>query len=151
MFNNAFFMNIAYENALLALHSDEVPVGAVIVKDTKIIARAHNLVEKNKNALHHAEILCIQEACKTLGEKYLIGCDLYVTLEPCIMCAGAIAHVKFRRVYFGAYDPKRGSVEHALQVFKYTNHKPEVYGGICEKKCKILLCDYFKTKRVLSC
>lgn len=143
-------MNHAYEEALSAIKVDEVPVGAVIVKDNIIIARAHNLVEKNKNTLHHAEILCIQAACENIDEKYLVDCDLYVTLEPCIMCAGALAHAKLRRVYFGAYDPKGGGVDHTLQVFKHTLHKPDVYGGIHEEKCKVLLRDYFQTKRSLS-
>lgn len=148
--NNSCFMNHAYEEALSAIHADEVPVGAVIVKNAKIIARSHNSVEKNKNTLDHAEILCIRAACEKINEKYLVDCDLYVTLEPCIMCAGAIAHSKLRRVYFGAYDPKGGGVEHTLQVFKQTLHKPEVYGGIYQEKCQVLLRDYFRTKRLLS-
>lgn len=150
MFDTSHFMNDAYSEALLAMKIDEVPVGAVVVQNNIIIARAHNFVEKNKNALHHAEILCIEAACKEINEKYLVDCDLYVTLEPCIMCAGALAHVKIRRVYFGAYDPKNGGVEHTLQAFNHTLHKPEVYGGIHEEKCQMLLRDYFHTKRSLS-
>ncbi len=150
MFAFSHFMNAAYREALSAMQKDEVPVGAVIVQNNQIIARAHNLVEHNKNVLHHAEIICIEAACQKINEKYLVDSDLYVTLEPCIMCAGALAHAKIRRVYFGAYDPKNGGVEHALQAFNHTLHKPEVYGGIHEEKCQMLLLDYFRTKRSRS-
>lgn len=148
MFETSHFMNDAYDEALLAMKKDEVPVGAVIVQNNKIIAHGHNIVEQNKSALHHAEIMCIEAACQKINAKYLVDCDLYVTLEPCIMCAGAISHAKIRRVYFGAYDLKNGGVEHTLQVFKHTLHKPEVYGGIHEEKCQMLLRDYFRIKRL---
>ncbi|CAO5678562.1 MAG: tRNA-specific adenosine deaminase [Holosporales bacterium] len=141
------FMRFALIEARLAFLEDEVPVGAVIIQDGKIIAKAHNLVEKNKSALHHAEMLCLDEALKKTTSPFLENCDLYVTLEPCAMCAGAIALARIRRVYFGAYDPKGGFIDHLGKTFDHTLFKPEVYGGIFEKECAQILKDFFKTKR----
>lgn len=127
--------------------SGEVPIGAVLVYQNKIVARAHNLVETEGCALNHAEFLCLQEGSKILKTKYLTECDLYVTLEPCAMCAGAIALSRIRRVYFGAYDPKGGFVDNNARIFDHTLHKPEIYGGIMANECSSLLSEYFKGLR----
>ena len=126
----------------------EVPVGAVIVKNGEIIAEGVNRRESNKNALCHAEIEAIDRACKTLGGWRLSGCDLYVTLEPCPMCAGAIINSRIKTVYFGAYDSKAGSFG-SVEDFSRLNypHKPEIIGGVMEKECEELLSDFFKTLR----
>lgn len=138
-------MQKAYEEAQKAFLKEEVPVGAVLVQDGKIIASAHNLIEQNKNPLHHAEMLVLTSALCT--QKYLTDCDLYVTLEPCCLCAGAIALSRVRRVYFGAYDIKGGFVEHNGRIFETSCHKPDVYGGIMEKECQTLMTDFFKRCR----
>ena len=124
------------------------PFGAVIVKDGKIIASGRNRREEKKNALCHAEISAIDKACKKLGGWRLCGCDIYVTLEPCAMCAGAIINSRIENVYFGAYDKKAGSFGTLCDFnsFGY-NHKPGVYGGILEKECSELLSDFFKSLR----
>ncbi|MCK5295997.1 MAG: nucleoside deaminase [Alphaproteobacteria bacterium] len=131
--------------------SGEVPVGAVIVngKSGEIIASSGNRVEELKDPTAHAEILVIREAAEKLGQVRLEECDLYVTLEPCPMCAAAISHARIRRLYFGAYDPKSGGVEHGARVFshKTCHHRPEVYGGIMETDCSNLLKDFFKKLR----
>lgn len=138
-------MQKAYEQARQAFLKNEVPVGAVLVQNGKIIAAAHNLIEHRKNPLSHAEILVIEQAL--YSKKYLTDCDLYVTLEPCCLCAGAIALTRVRRVYFGAYDPKGGYVEHNGRIFETSCHKPEVYGGIMEKMCQDILSDFFNKLR----
>lgn len=142
-------MQQAIDQALLAQANDEVPVGAVIVQQGKIIAQAYNLVETNKNPLAHAEILAIDQACRVLNTPRLIECDLYVTLEPCTMCAAAIAHARLRRVYFGAFDAKGGAVDHGVRFFNQSTcfHHPEIYGGIREQECQHLLRTFFKDKR----
>lgn len=129
----------------------EVPVGAVIVKDKQIIAVGQNRREQDKNALSHAEVEAIQNACRALGRWRLDDCDLYVTLEPCPMCAGAIINARIRRIYFGAYDSKAGSFGSLtdLSVLPY-NHKPEVYGGIMEIPCQALLSNFFTGVRKTS-
>ncbi|CAO4837233.1 MAG: tRNA-specific adenosine deaminase [Holosporales bacterium] len=139
-------MQKAYEQAQKAFLKNEVPVGAVLVQNGKIIASAHNLSEQNNNPLHHAEMLVLEKAL--CNQKYLTDCDLYVTLEPCCLCAGAIALSRVRRVYFGAYDPKGGFVDHNGRIFETSCHKPEVYGGIMEKICQNILTDFFKTRRL---
>ncbi len=145
------FMKQALNNALKAEISGEVPVGAVIVngKSGEIIASSGNRVEELKDPTAHAEILVIREAAEKLGQVRLEECDLYVTLEPCPMCAAAISHARIRRLYFGAYDPKSGGVEHGARVFshKTCHHRPEVYGGIMETDCSNLLKDFFKKLR----
>jgi tRNA(adenine34) deaminase len=144
MFDNDF-MKHAIKMAEKAFSLDEIPVGAVVVdpKDNKIIAKAHNLVESNKNPTSHAEMLVLQKAYKLSGSKYLNGLDLYVTLQPCPMCLQAIIYSKIRRVYFGAYD-------HSLPILPLNNnHHLEIYGGIEEKKCKDLLDNFFAKKREL--
>jgi tRNA(adenine34) deaminase len=144
-------MAIALREAEDAARRDEVPVGAVIVdSNTKeIVARAGNRVELLKDPTAHAEMQAIRKACAALGQKRLDHCDLYVTLEPCAMCATAIAHARIRRVYFGAYDPKGGAVEHGPQIFNQPtcHHKPEIYGGIGESASADLLVAFFKNKR----
>lgn len=135
----------------LAMESEkegEVPVGAVIVKDGKIIATGRNRRESEKNALHHAEIEAIDGACKALGGWRLFGCDLYVTLEPCPMCAGAIINSRIKTVYFGAYDNKAGSFGSVADFNRIPyNHKPEIIAGVMEKECSELLTDFFKKLR----
>lgn len=141
-------MRAALGRAKTAAEQGETPVGAVIVKDGKIIAGGRNKREKAKNALCHAEISAINAACKKLGGWRLIGCDLYVTLEPCPMCAGAIINSRIENVYFGAYDKKAGSFGSVtdLSLLPY-NHKPEIHGGILEKECSKQLSDFFKKLR----
>lgn len=126
----------------------EIPVGAVIVKDKVVIASGQNRREQNNNALSHAEIEAIANACHILHRWRLDDCDLYVTLEPCPMCAGAIINARIRRVYFGAYDSKAGSLGSLtdLSILPY-NHKPEVYGGIMELPCREVLTEFFSRVR----
>ncbi len=130
-----------------AFGQKEVPVGAVLLKDGKIVAQSHNLCKRQNNPLAHAEFLVIEKALQTLKASDLQECDLYVTLEPCAFCAGAIALVRLKRVFFGAYDPKGGGVDHNAQVFRHSFHKPFVMGGICEKESQSLLQSFFMTKR----
>lgn len=143
------FMDLARCHAEEAFRKGEVPVGAVIVKHGKVIASGTNLVETNKNPIAHAEIIAIQNAALYLDDKRLEGCELYVTLEPCAMCAQAIAHARIEKVYYGAFDPKGGGVDHGPQIYRHdTCHfKPEVYGGIQEKECQKLLQDFFQKIR----
>lgn len=139
----------ALEMAKRAGAQGEVPVGAIIVKDGNIIARAHNQLGQGGNAIQHAEICAINKACEVLGQERLDGCDLYVTLEPCAMCAGAISHARIRRLYFGASDPKSGAVVNGAKIYEHaqTHHKPEIYEGICAPEAAALLTDFFKSKR----
>jgi len=143
------FMLQALKEANKAKLKDEVPVGCVIVKDNKIIARGHNIKEKNKNALLHAEIVTLQKAYKKLDAWRLEDCELYVTLEPCIMCAGAIVHSRIKKVYFGATDPKAGAIISIANIFdnEKLNHKVSYENGILEEECSKILKDYFKEKR----
>ncbi len=143
------YMNAALKEAQKAYDKGEVPVGAVIVLDNKIIARAHNLKTSKKQATHHAEILAIQKASKRIGDWRLDECDMYVTLEPCPMCAGAIIQSRLKRLVFGALDPKGGSVVSCQRMFevKGYNHYPEVTIGIKEKECSDILTDFFKNMR----
>lgn len=144
-------MHLAVERAQIAIEQGEVPVGAVLVEASSgaVIASAHNLTEALNDPTAHAEMLVIREACRKLRTTKLIDYDLYVTLEPCAMCAQAIAFARLRRVYFGAYDPKGGGVEHGARVFGQPtcHHKPEVIGGIEEAKCGQLLKSFFAEKR----
>lgn len=138
----------AIELAKEAADEGEVPVGAVVVKDGEIIATGRNRRESEKNALCHAEIEAINNACKALGGWRLFQCELYVTLEPCPMCAGAIINSRIKSVYFGAYDQKAGSFGTIADFNRIPyNHKLEVYGGIMESECKALLTDFFKSLR----
>jgi len=148
---NETIFNIAYALATEAFEADEVPVGAVIfdTKTHEVVATARNQTEELKSPLAHAEMICIAEALKKLGQKRLPGYSLYVTLEPCAMCAGAIAAVRLDNLYFGAYDPKSGAVEQGAKVFTHpqTHHKIIVKGGIHEGECGDLLKQFFKNKR----
>ena len=143
------FMKAALKEAQKAQNKDEVPVGCVIVKDNKIIARGHNLKEKNCNAILHAEIVTLQKAYKKLKAWRLEDCEMYVTLEPCMMCTGAIVHSRIKKIYFGAKDPKAGTVVSiaSLLDMKELNHKVEYEYGILEEDCSRILKDYFKAKR----
>ena len=143
------YMRIALEEAKKAYKKEEVPIGAVIVKDGKIIAKAHNLREKNKQACAHAEILAIQKACKKLKAWRLEGCEMYVTLEPCPMCAGAIMNARIKKLYIGAMEPKFGSVGSKINLLEDVvyNHTVEVKKGICEEESVKLLKSFFKELR----
>lgn len=142
------FMEEAIKLAKMSEAEGEVPVGAVVVRNGEIVGRGRNRREYGKNALYHAELEAIDEACKKLKGWRLWQCDLYVTLEPCPMCAGAIINSRIKRVYFGAYDNKAGSFGSVadFNMLPY-NHKPEIYGGIMEQECSQLLSDFFKKLR----
>ena len=141
-------MSSALEEAEIAFSKGEVPVGAVIVKDGKIIARGHNMREQKQNALSHAEMEAINNACKTLGSWRLDGCEMYVTLEPCPMCTGAIINSRISTLIFGAFDSKAGSVDSVINLCDYPyNHKVEIYGGIMEDECQEILQKFFKKLR----
>ena len=146
---NVKYMRAAMKEAHKAELKGEVPIGAVIVCDGKIIARAHNTRQTKQISTHHAEILCIEKACRKLNSWRLEGCDLYVTLEPCPMCAGAIQQSRIRKVVFGAYDPKGGFFGSNFNIneVKGLNHYPEVEGGILKEETAQLLKDFFKKKR----
>ena len=143
------FMKQALKEAKKAYEKLEVPVGAVIVKDGKIIARAHNLKETKKDTTNHAEILAIKKASKKLDSWRLLDCEMYVTLEPCTMCAGAIINSRIKKIYIGASDEKTGAVGSVLNLFddyKF-NHKPEYEKGILEQECSEILKRFFKDLR----
>lgn len=139
----------ALRYARQAATAGEVPIGAVVVREGNVIVGAHNLTETNNDPTAHAEVLAIRAACETLQTPRLADCDLYVTLEPCAMCAAAISFARIRRLYFGAYDEKGGGVEHGTRFFSQStcHHKPEVYGGINETECATLIKDFFAAKR----
>ncbi len=142
------FMRMALREAKKARRTDEVPVGCIIVRDGKVIAKAHNQKESKKNPCAHAEILAISKAAKKCRGWRLTGAELYVTLEPCPMCAGAIVNARIEKVYFGAYDKKAGAFGSLLDLNRYgLNHKPEVTGGILTEPCSLLLKEYFSEKR----
>lgn len=146
-----YFMNEAIKQARLAEEIDEVPIGAVAVRDGKIIAVGYNTRETTKCATHHAELVCIENACAALGGWRLPGVTLYVTLEPCAMCAGAIINARIPRVVFGASDHRFGALGSLVDLAKIPfNHIPEVTGGVLMEKCSGLLSDYFKNKRKKS-
>lgn len=137
-------LNLARE----AYAEGEVPVGAVIVKDGKIIATGRNMREKKQNALSHAEIEAINNACKELGSWRLDDCEMYVTLEPCPMCTGAIINARIKTLIFGAYDSRAGSIDSVINLCDYPyNHKPEIYGGICEDECLSIIKKFFENLR----
>ena len=145
-------MKQAIKEAEKAYEKLEVPVGAIIVKDGKIIARAYNQKESKTDTTKHAEILAIQKASKKLKSWRLIDCEMYVTLEPCTMCAGAIIHSRIKKVYIGAMDEKTGAVGSVLNLFEdyKFNHKPEVEKGILKEDCESLLKQFFKELRKLK-
>ena len=139
----------AFACARAAAAAGEVPVGAVVVKDGVVLAQAGNRTLTDRDPTAHAEVLAIRQASARLGSERLIGCDLYVTLEPCAMCAGAISFARLRRVYFAASDPKGGAVEHGPRFFSQPtcHHAPEVYGGIREAEAAELLRVFFRERR----
>ena len=143
------FMKEALKEARKAFAKEEVPIGAVVVKDGKVIARAHNLRETKKMATGHAEILAIEKACKKLGAWRLEDCDMYVTLEPCFMCAGAMINARVRNLFIGAMDPKAGAAGSKANVFEDVklNHTVHVVYHVMEEECKKILQDFFKKLR----
>ena len=151
MTEDELYMSEAISLAKLAGAEDEVPVGAVIVRDGRIIAKAYNKRQGHKCATAHAEILAIEEACRTLGGWRLPEADLYVTLEPCPMCAGAAVNARVRRVIYGASDIRFGALGSLIDLSEVPlNHKLSVSGGVLGDECRTLLSDYFKAKRVKS-
>ena len=143
-------MEAALHEARAAGQRAEVPVGAVIVgRDGAVLAQAGNRVEADHDASAHAELLAMRAAARDIGGPRLIGCDLFVTLEPCPMCAAAAVHFRIRRVVFGAYDPKGGGVEHGPRLFDQPGclHRPEVVGGVREAECGALLRGFFQARR----
>ncbi|HXZ22877.1 MAG TPA: nucleoside deaminase [Pseudolabrys sp.] len=143
------FMQISLGEARAAGARGEVPVGCAIVRGGDVIARAGNRTIGNRDPTAHAELIAIRAAAAVLGSDRLTDCDLYVTLEPCAMCAAAMSFARIRRLYFGASDPKGGAVEHGVRFFAAPtcHHRPEVYGGINESECAALLKDFFKARR----
>ncbi len=143
-FNDEYFMRKALDEAKFAGSKNEVPVGAVVVCNQQIIARSHNLTEVLNDVTAHAEMQAITSAANLLGGKYLTHCTLYVTLEPCVMCAGALAWAQISRIVYGASDPKRGYKKYAPDSL---HPKTEIIGGILESECSSLIKDFFATKR----
>jgi tRNA(adenine34) deaminase len=143
------FMSAALEQARASAALGEVPVGCVIVRDGKVIARAHNRTLTDRDPTAHCELLAIRAAAGLLASERLVDCDLYVTLEPCTMCAAAISLARIRRLYYGAADPKGGAVESGVRFFASStcHHRPEVYGGIGEVEAATLLKDFFRERR----
>jgi tRNA(adenine34) deaminase len=144
------FMQLALDEARAAAARGEVPVGCLIVCNGEVIARAGNRTIADRDPTGHAEMLVIRAAASALGSERLADCDLYVTLEPCAMCAAAMSFARIRRLYFGAADPKGGAVENGVRFFvsPTCHHRPEVYGGINESKCAALLKEFFQARRV---
>ena len=147
--SDGYFMGEALRQAARALEADEVPIGTVIVRGGKIIARAFNQVESLKDATAHAEMLALTQAQSAIGDWRLTDCTLYVTKEPCPMCAGAIVHTRLSRVVFGASDPKGGAAGGALNLLQFPtlNHRCEITGGVREAECRALLKDFFMVQR----
>lgn len=143
------FLDVAFAEARGAAARGETPVGAVVVRDGAIVAAAGNLTRTLSDPTAHAEMLAIRAASSALGNERLTDCDLYVTLEPCAMCAGAISHARIRRLYYSAADAKGGAVEHGARVFSHPtcHHVPEVYSGFRESEAGDLLRDFFKARR----
>lgn len=142
------FMREALKQAKISAKQDEVPVGAVVVKNGEVIARARNTRNKSRNAVEHAELSAIEKACKKLNDWRLTGCDLYVTLEPCVMCLGACYNARVSNVYFGAYDLSgNGCVQLSEMIGRTLNHELTIQGGILNEECSSLLTAYFKSKR----
>ena len=146
------YMQEALKEAELARLEDEVPIGCVVVKDDQIIARSHNQRDKTNNPLGHAETLAIKKASEVIGDWQLVDCELYVTIEPCIMCAGAIIQSRIKRVVYGAPEYRGGAFGSSIDVLTANdiNHHPEVIKGVLESECSAIIKDYFKTKRKLQ-
>jgi len=148
MVNDSTYMRLAIEEAKIAYSEGETPIGAVIVRNGEVIARGHNRRENDKNALYHAEIICINKACEILGGWRLPNCTLYVTVEPCPMCAGAIINSRIERVVFGVKDYKAGSFGSVVNLSTYPyNHKPEITGGVLSDECAELMSNFFRELR----
>lgn len=143
MFTDEYFMKMAFQEAEYALEKDEVPIGCVIVANNRVIARSHNLTEALNDVTAHAEMQAITAAANFLGGKYLINCTLYVTMEPCVMCAGALAWSQISKVVIGARDEKRGFINKNLQL----HPKTEVVVGVLENDCSSIVKNFFKEKR----
>jgi tRNA(adenine34) deaminase len=143
------FMDMALQEARAASGRGEVPVGAVIVRDGEVLSRAGNRTLADRDPTAHAEMIAIREAASKVGSERLDGCDLYVTLEPCAMCAGAVAFARIRRLYYGTIDPKGGAVDNGVKFFASPtcHHRPEVYGGLVEAEASSLLKEFFKERR----
>jgi tRNA(adenine34) deaminase len=143
------FMDMALQEARAAGGRGEVPVGAVIVRDGEVLSRAGNRTLADRDPTAHAEMIAIREAASKVGSERLDGCDLYVTLEPCAMCAGAVAFARIRRLYYGTIDPKGGAVDNGVKFFASPtcHHRPEVYGGLVEAEASSLLKEFFKERR----
>lgn len=143
------FMRLAIKEARDAAQAGEVPVGAVLVQNGEVIARGQNRTRRDHDPTAHAEIVAIREAARKLGGSRLVGADLYVTLEPCAMCAGAICEARISRLYYGAQDEKSGGVEHGAQVFSHPqcHHRPEMISGLCEAEAEALLREFFRARR----
>ena len=144
--NDLDYMKIFFEAAKEALQYDEVPIGAVIVKDGEVISRAHNLKETTQFVTRHAEIIAIEKAEEKLGTWYLDGCTLYTTLEPCLMCSGAIVQSRIQRVVYGAKENRWSSLTNLLES-EELNHYPEVVGDVYKDECSSIISSYFKGKR----
>ena len=148
--NTNYYMDLAIEQAKKGFQINEVPVGAVLVDDIKnnIIASFHNEIIKQNNPIKHAEILVIEKACKLKNSRYLDNTSIFVTLEPCAMCASAISDARINKLYFGAYDEKKGAIESAMNFFNNKNYfVPEIYGGMQEIECSLLLKSFFNLLR----
>jgi tRNA(adenine34) deaminase len=145
----ASFMDMALQDARAAGERGEVPIGCVIVRGGEVMARAGNRTLADRDPTAHAELIAIREAAASLGSERLDDCDLYVTLEPCAMCAGAIAFARIRRLYYGAADPKGGAVDNGVKFFASPtcHHRPEIYGGLAEAEAALLLKSFFKERR----
>ena len=143
------FMDLALQEARAAEAAGEVPIGCVIVRDGEVLAQAANRTLADRDPTAHAEILAIRQAAAALGSERLVDCDLYVTLEPCAMCAGAISFARIRRLYYGAADAKGGAVESGVRFFEAPtcHHRPEVYGGIGEAEAAEILKAFFRERR----
>ena len=143
------FMREAIKEAKKAELIDEVPIGCVIVRNNKVISRGHNIRESKQNPTGHAEIVAINKAAKKLNSWRLENCDIYITLEPCIMCSGAIIQSRIKHIYFGAFDPKGGALGSSINVLdaKNINHHPEVTSGVLQEECSKIITNYFKSKR----
>ena len=149
MNKDTIYMKEALKEAEIAAFEDEVPIGCVIVKDDQIISRAHNMRDKTNNPVGHAEILAIKKASEILNDWQLVNCTIYVTIEPCIMCAGAIIQSRITKVVYGATDNKGGAFGGSINVLEATNinHRPEVINGVLEEECSSIIKNYFKGKR----
>ena len=144
------YMKLALCEAQKAFDENEVPIGAVIVKDDIVIAASHNTCEKETDCTCHAEMNAIKTAMKLMGEKVLDGCEMHVTVEPCAMCAGAIANARIKRVYIGCEEPKTGCMGSVTNLPNMLPHKCEVYYGFCEDECKNIMKKFFESKRKIT-